>query len=226
MFNLQHWLDDYVSAVDAAFGARIEFIGLQGSYARGEEREDSDIDVVLILDKLTLEDLTLYREAIANLPQRQLMCGFVSGIAELKAWDRADLFQFYHDTKAIYGDLDFLAPLIKTDDIKRAVHLAACNIYHACVHNFVHEESAETLKGLYKAAAFALQARYYLQSGVYVSRKSALLPLLAGQDYEVLTCLAQQQTGVDLAKDTALLLEWSAALITEYGGEQNAEAED
>ena len=221
MFNLQHWLDDYVSAVDAAFGARIEFIGLQGSYARGEERAGSDIDVVLILDKLTPEDLALYRKAIASLPQRQLMCGFVSGIAELKAWDRADLFQ-----KAIYGDLDFLAPLIKTDDIKRAVHLAACNIYHACVHNFVHEESAEILKGLYKAAAFALQARYYLQSGVYVSRKSALLPLLTGQDYEVLACFAQPQAGADLAKHSALLLKWSTALITEYGGEQNAEAED
>ena len=70
MFNLQHWLDDYVSAVDAAFGARIEFIGLQGSYARGEEHEGSDIDVVLILDKLAPEDLALYREAIASLPQR------------------------------------------------------------------------------------------------------------------------------------------------------------
>ena len=55
MFDLQHWLDEYVSAVDAAFGARIEFIGLQGSYARGEQHEGSDIDVVLLLDKLTVE---------------------------------------------------------------------------------------------------------------------------------------------------------------------------
>ena len=101
MFDLQHWLDEYVSAVDAAFGARIEFIGLQGSYARGEQHEGSDIDVVLLLDELSVEDLKLYREAIANLPQRHLLCGFVGGIEELKAWDRADLFQFYHDTKAI-----------------------------------------------------------------------------------------------------------------------------
>lgn len=55
MFDLQRWLDEYVSAVDAAFGARIEFIGLQGSYARGEQHEGSDIDVVLLLDKLTVE---------------------------------------------------------------------------------------------------------------------------------------------------------------------------
>ena len=36
MFNLDRWLDKYIEAVDAAFGARIVFIGLQGSYARGE----------------------------------------------------------------------------------------------------------------------------------------------------------------------------------------------
>lgn len=56
MFDLDHWLDKYIEAVDAAFGARIVFIGLQGSYARGEAHEGSDIDVVLILNSLTLDD--------------------------------------------------------------------------------------------------------------------------------------------------------------------------
>lgn len=51
MFDLDRWLDKYIEAVDAAFGARIVFIGLQGSYARGEAHEGSDIDVVLILNK-------------------------------------------------------------------------------------------------------------------------------------------------------------------------------
>ena len=58
MFNLDRWLDKYIEAVDAAFGARIVFIGLQGSYARGEAHEGSDIDVVLILNSLTLEPFT------------------------------------------------------------------------------------------------------------------------------------------------------------------------
>ena len=215
MFDLQHWLDEYVSAVDAAFGARIEFIGLQGSYARGEQHEGSDIDVVLLLDELTVDDLKLYREAIANLPQRHLLCGFVGGIEELKAWDRAYLFQFYHDTKAIYGDLDFLAPLITEADVKRAVHHAACNIYHACAHDFVHERSAELLKGLYKAAVFALQAKYYVEHGAYISRKKDLLAKLSGADYEVLvTGMALPHD--DLEKAVKILFDWADALIKEY----------
>ena len=109
MFDLDRWLDKYIEAVDAAFGARIVFIGLQGSYARGEANEGSDIDVVLILNSLTLDDLTLYKNAIAGLKERTKICGFVSGTEELKAWDKADLFQFCRDTKALYGDLEFIA---------------------------------------------------------------------------------------------------------------------
>ena len=146
MFDLDRWLDKYIEAVDAAFGARIVFIGLQGNYARSEAHEGSDIDVVLILNSLTLDDLTLYKSAIAGLEERTKICGFVSGTEELKAWDKADLFQFCRDTKAIYGDLEFIAFLTSEADAKRALHTAACNIYHACVHNFVHEESAEVLK--------------------------------------------------------------------------------
>lgn len=159
MFDLDRWLDKYIEAVDAAFGARIVFIGLQGSYARGEAHEGSDIDIVLILNSLTLDDLTLYKNAIASLEERTKICGFVSGTEELKAWNKADLFQFCRNTKALYGDLEFIAFLTGEADAERALHTAACNIYHACVHNFVHEESAEVLITLYKSAFFCIAGK-------------------------------------------------------------------
>lgn len=43
----------YRSAVEAAFGARIERVVLFGSRARGEARPDSDYDVALFLTDLT-----------------------------------------------------------------------------------------------------------------------------------------------------------------------------
>lgn len=225
MFDLQNWLGKYISAVDEAFGARIVFIGLQGSYARGEQHDGSDIDVVLVLDKLSAGDLKLYRGVIANLPQREKICGFVGGEAELKAWDKADLFQFYHDTKAVYGDLSFLAPVFTDENIKRAVHTAACNIYHACAHNFVHERSEEILKGLFKSAAFALQAKYYLQYGAYISRKKDLLPQLTGLDYDVLAaCMLPLENSLEQGME--LLLGWSSEVIKRYGGEEDGKAEN
>ncbi len=221
MFNLDSWLDEYTAAVDAAFGSRIVFIGLQGSYARGEAHEGSDIDVVLLLDNLTPGDLKAYRTAVAALPHRDKLCGFISGEAELKAWDRADLFQFYHDTKAIYGDLKFIEPLLSAAAVRRAVHMAACNIYHACAHNFLHERSAEILKSLYKAAVFALQAKVYLQTGLYVSSRRNLPERLSGADYEVFAAAAalQQDNAAEEAveKYSGLLLSWSSGIIKAGG---------
>ena len=39
------------------FGDRIMFIGLQGSRARGEATENSDVDAVVILDRVSYEDV-------------------------------------------------------------------------------------------------------------------------------------------------------------------------
>ena len=52
--QLDKWLELWREAVEGEFGAqRVYFMGIQGSRARGEAREESDIDVVLILDALT-----------------------------------------------------------------------------------------------------------------------------------------------------------------------------
>ena len=79
MIDLETWLNTYREAVLAAFGARVRFIGLQGSRARGEARAESDIDMVLILDRLEMEDLQRYRALGARLPDAALLCGFVTG---------------------------------------------------------------------------------------------------------------------------------------------------
>ena len=58
------WLENFVEEIKKGFGERIEFIGLQGSHGRGEASKESDIDVVVILDKLGMKDLEKYDEII------------------------------------------------------------------------------------------------------------------------------------------------------------------
>lgn len=57
MICIEGWMEDFEAALDAAFPGRLDFLGLQGSYARGEATEKSDIDVVVILDTLDPEDI-------------------------------------------------------------------------------------------------------------------------------------------------------------------------
>lgn len=128
MIDINQWMKQYQDTVKRIFDSRILFIGLQGSYGRSEANEDSDIDVVLILDKVSLADLKEYKETIETLPYRALMCGFVSGKEELEGWCRADLFQFYHDTISYYGNLDAIITAPTDADARSAVLTGACNL--------------------------------------------------------------------------------------------------
>lgn len=53
-FSIDEWMEKYISAVQNQFHDRIWFLGLQGSYGRGEATDQSDIDVVLILDAVSI----------------------------------------------------------------------------------------------------------------------------------------------------------------------------
>ena len=174
MIDIKTWVPQFVNKVEQSFGNRIWFIGLQGSYGRNEATDASDIDVVVILDELRIDDLKTYRDMLDTLPNRDLICGFISGKAELLNWEASDLFQFYYDTEPIKGNLDALLEKIDKRSVRRAIKIGACNIYHACVHNFVHEKNYDILRSLYKSAVFVIQAVWFYETGNYIKSKTEL----------------------------------------------------
>ena len=186
MTEIRSWMKSYAEKAEETFAGRIRFIGLQGSYGREEASENSDIDVVLILDRLDAEDLKKYSDMLDTLPQRELVCGFVSGWGEIDNWEASDLFQFCHDTIPVVGSLDRLMEKIHREDVQRAVKIGACNIYHMCVHNMVHEKDAAILRELYKSARFTVQAVLYLQKGRYEKQRSRMIPLLHPQERKIM----------------------------------------
>lgn len=212
--QIRPWLEQARRRLQDAFGPRLLFLGLQGSYARGEARADSDIDLVVILDEVTAEDWNTYRALLAELPHGELACGFFSGAAELARWDRADLFQFVHDTLPILGDLSALAPPVSRRDGERALRRAACDLYHAAGHNLLHGRSVEALSGLYKSAAFALRAKHCVETGDFLHRTRELSAALSPADRAIL------EGGAGLTEDTLearslALLSWAAAVLGE-----------
>ncbi len=218
MIDIENWMKSYVAVVQNAFGSRVRFIGLQGSYGRKEATDTSDIDVVCILDRLELEDLTAYDEAVSTLPHRELLCGFVSGWEELMHWQCADLFSFYYDTTPIYGDMHPLLERIDGEAIRRSIHISACNLYHMCVHNILHEKSSEILQGLYKEAAFVIRALCFTRTGKYCRLKSDLFRAAPTQEGEILSIGDSLKKGdsVDFLLCSQRMLEWSSALIMQY----------
>lgn len=222
--NIESWMDLLLKELQIVFENRLVFVGLQGSRGRGEGRPDSDIDVVVVLDRLTTADLDAYEGLLDRLPNRELVCGFVSGRQELAAWERSELFQFVRDTRPWLGSLDEILPPVEQRDIQKAVHAGACGIYHAAVHNRLHDRSVSMLGELYKQVGFLLQAKHFLETGEDLTRPRELLPRLGEEDRAVLVGRerAAALSGPETPEFRALcetLISWSSRLIREYGAE-------
>ncbi len=217
MIDITEWKRLFLQKLEETFGERVWFVGLQGSYSRGEETEKSDIDMVVILDEVAVSDIQIYNAMLDSLPHRELICGFLSGKKELLNWEPSDLFQFYYDTKPIKGSLDELLMRIDGEAVDRAIKIGACNIYHGCVHNLLYEKNEEILKGLYKAASFVVQAIYFKQTGTYIRHQRELSDVALPEEKAIVDTflsLKNEET-VDFLKMSEALFEWAKKWIGE-----------
>lgn len=109
------WAGEAADKLRDEFGERLDFVGLQGSRARGEAREGSDIDLVVLLESVNADDLARFRAIVGSMERSELACGFVGATDVLTAWPRHELFQFYHDTRPVYGELPEVEPFTRAE---------------------------------------------------------------------------------------------------------------
>ena len=217
MIDITPWMNGFLQVLNQTFSDRVWFVGLQGSYGRGEATETSDIDVVVILDQLSTLDIQTYHDMLDTLPHRDLICGFLSGKSEILNWEPSDLFQFCHDTTPFKGTLDEVLALVDEGAVNRAIKIGACNIYHGCVHNMIHEKSEDALRGLYKFASFVVQAIAFKQTGKYIRLQKELLTVVSVDERMIVEAFLNLKSGgaveFNLMSDT--LFAWSQKWIGE-----------
>lgn len=212
------WLDGLIGKLQAELGERVLFVGLQGSYRRGEATEESDIDVVTILDKVDLPTLDAYRRLVRSMPQGELACGFLCGREELLRWPRFDLLQMVLDTQPRLGSWEDLLPGFMAEDTAEAVRVGASGLYHAGVHCWLYEQDrAAALRGLAKSVFFLLRMEAYQKTGRYCINKKELEGCISEEERPLLA-LSRDPAGAtaDLAQVERLyaqLLPWSAGLM-------------
>ncbi|MBE7703881.1 MAG: nucleotidyltransferase domain-containing protein [Cyanobacteria bacterium SIG28] len=216
VFDINVWLDIIIKKLQNEFEQRLLFVGLQGSYNRGEATPNSDIDIVVILENLSFEDLKRYRSIIDSMPDKDKSCGFISGREELQNWSKSDLFQFFYDTKSLIGNLQDLIQAPTIEDATQAVKISSENLYHTSVHSFVHSNNyVEDLQNLYKSTFFILQAKYFKESGKYISTQKQLLEMLNGIDRDILNiCINRnninEKATIELENLYKMLIQWSS----------------
>jgi hypothetical protein len=215
-------MQNFLQTLNVTFANRVWFVGLQGSYGRGEATETSDIDIVVILDNLSAKDIPTYRDMLDTMSHRELICGFLSGKKELLNWEPSDLFQFCHDTVPIKGSLDEVMAVIDESAVNRAIKIGACNIYHGCVHNMLHEKSEDVLRMLYKSASFVVQAIAFKQTGNYIRHQKDLLQAVSSEEQFIVETYMHLKNGG--SADFELLSETLFAWAKKQIGEAISEA--
>lgn len=221
-FNVEGWLNIAIEKLQQAFNEKLLFAGLQGSYGRGEADPESDIDLVVVLDELNFENLKQYRKIMDEMPNKEMACGFISGRQELQNWSKADLFQFFYDTKTLFGNLENIIEPPSIEDIKKSIKINSEALYHAAVHSFVHSaDYAGDLQNLYKMTFFILQAKYFIENNIYIKTKNELVKCLRGMDREILNaCINRKQLDsvekIELENLYKKLIDWTSRSIADF----------
>ena len=217
MIDITAWINSFLQTLNKTFGDRVWFVGLQGSYGRGEATETSDMDIVVILDELSAMDIQTYNDMLDTLTHRELICGFLSGKRDIMNWEPSDLFQFCHDTTPIKGSLNEVMAVVDESAVNRAIKIGACNIFHGCVHNMLYEKSEDILRGLYKSASFVVQAIAFKQTGNYISHQKELLQIVSSDERVIVETFLKLKNGgvADFNLMSETLFTWSKKWVSE-----------
>ena len=213
MFDADAYISMLIVLLQQRFGTRLVYVGLQGSYQRNEATENSDIDMMVVIDGMTVADLDGYREAIQSLNDAEKSCGFICSKADLKNWNPLEICHLLNSTRDYYGSLSQLVPAYSQKDVLNYVKMSVNNLYHEICHRYLHTSSDKNraeLPNSYKGVFFILQNLYYLKNGKFIPTKAQLLSLLSGKNEEILNHAIRLSNGgeYDFAKSFDLLFTW------------------
>lgn len=130
MFDVDDYVQNLIGECKNAFKDRLLYVGLQGSYMRGEATDKSDIDVMIILEDFSVTDMDVYREILKEIGNYEKSCGFICGKNEMMQWNPLEVCQLRHTTKDLFGELkDYLPSTTRGDEVNY-VKLSLGNLYH------------------------------------------------------------------------------------------------
>lgn len=213
MIQLDLYLPKFLEEMRRLFGPRFLYMGLQGSYLRGEADEHSDLDIMVVLEELTVADLACYRRLVEEMGDSDKACGFICGRADLSHWNPCEICHLLHTTKDYWGVLAQLTPSYTAEDERNYLKISLNNLYHALCHSFVHacwEDNLAQLPSLYKGVFFILQNLHFLRTGDFFATKKELLARLPEDDRRVLAqaMRLKNQPEYDFDEAFSLLFNW------------------
>lgn len=181
------WLEEFLAKLRKVFGDRLIWVANHGSWARGEPRPESDIDCMVVVDKIEDEGLDKFKNIIHSMPESEkLSSGILMSVSELKQTPRSYLVQFFHGRRVLHGSIEGIVNSPKAEDLIQDIRIKADDNLHAARHYllFPHESSkvVHKLKYHFKNCFYALQSWLLLTQGAYIATKNEILERLDDPD--------------------------------------------
>ncbi len=212
--DIESWMHELVEKLRDSFRDRLALVGLQGSRARGEARDGSDIDAVVLVDNLSCDDLAAYKAVIASMPCADIACGFISSLDLLAHWPRYDAFNLVKDTRVYHGSFDFMDTNFTHEEALLSAKTGASAIYHATVHALVFDEDslAPTLDACVKSSFFVMRALRYADGKPYPASRATLREDASADDPTLLDAYDGSAPAHEALAQ--LLISWSEGVLT------------
>ena len=221
LVDINEYTKRLTTKLKTKFGDRILYIGLQGSYLRGEATPDSDIDIMLVFDEVHAEDLNSYRRILSDLGEYERACGFVCGKDELLNWFPEEICHVLHTTSDIYGKLSDIVPNYSQKDVADYIKMSVGNLYHMLCHRRIHSELDKNVNKLPLAKRdifFILQNLYYLEDNNFIEKKSEVASIVKGIDLQVWECFSEDVAYENMDQKLDLLLDWCRDVLKRTSG--------
>jgi hypothetical protein len=223
------WLADFLAKVREAFGERVRFVGHHGSWPRGEGTPESDIDAMVILDRVEPEDLAAYRAIVDSMPEGgRHASGLLNSVAEMCAHPRSERLQYFHGCKVLHGSVEGILEPPTAEDLLEDIKIKASDNLLATRHYLLYSHDlADRVHNLhypFKEAFYALQSWTLLRTGEFVARKEDLLPLLADADDQAVVMVARDWRQLEADRTARprhyieLLERWSRRMLERVAG--------
>lgn len=210
MIDLNDYLQKLITECKAVFGERLLYVGLQGSYLRGEANENSDIDIMVLLDRFSVKDMDTYRDILGRIGNSEKSCGFICGRDEMTRWSPLEVCQLKHTTKDLYGVLSDYLPDASREDEINYVKFSLGNLYHELCHRYIHadrEKNVLKFRGTCKGLFFLIQNMHYLESGSFVTTNKELKTSVSEED-RMMLLMAELPDGYDFDTAFSNVLSW------------------
>lgn len=172
-------LKKFVNVMKKAYGKNLVFIIHHGSWATGEANSDSDIDNLVMLEKITKRELAKLRD-ILNKAEFEKFTVLLFSRLDMDNFVPFKRHQFYYGTKLLYGKCPLREPtqeemIVEIRKIADTVGYWSKFLY---THTHQAENVARKMYWRFKEAIIALKVYVHWKTGEFPVTRKRLKELL------------------------------------------------